>query len=121
MQQRNEHFPAMMTELGFHKIGKDWVHDALGLSIGLPSEDLVGDIEKVLELTIANRTLYIIGVEDLILERLRAAVHWKSSVDAEWGYRLTRTYLAELDVAYLRTQVASVANERQELENWLEG
>ncbi|WP_157404568.1 hypothetical protein [Shouchella shacheensis] len=32
-----------------------------------------------------KQKVFVIGVEDIILDRLRACVHWKSSSDCEWG------------------------------------
>jgi hypothetical protein len=94
----------ILLQLGFTKLGKNWVHRALGLSIEIPSNFLTGDYDKVTELQVAERTVYIIGIEDIILDRLRATVHWKSGESREWGYRMLLMYFEELDVEYIKRQ-----------------
>jgi hypothetical protein len=45
--------------------------------------------------------VYVIGIEDIILDRLRACVHWTSSSDCEWGARLLLTHRTKLDLEYM--------------------
>ncbi len=116
---KNDYFLQVMNELGFHKLGKDWIHHDLGISVEVPSEELAGDLEKIVEVQLESRKIYVIGIEDLIIDRLRAAVHWTSAVDAEWGFRLTKTHFEELNIEYMRLQVSGQAEEKLELERWL--
>ncbi|WP_245742670.1 hypothetical protein [Fontibacillus panacisegetis] len=92
----------VFASLGFVKLGKNWVHADLGVSVEIPSNFLAGDYDKITELSIADRTVYIIGLEDIILDRLRAAVHWKSGESREWGYRMLLMYFEELDLEYIQ-------------------
>ncbi len=119
VMRRNDHFATIMQEIGFQQAGKDWVHHDLGISVEVPGEELAGDMKQIVEVSLDTRKIYVIGVEDLILDRLRAAVHWKSLEDAEWGFRLIATYHEELNKEYLRAEVANQPQEQQELERWL--
>ncbi|WP_182534051.1 hypothetical protein [Fontibacillus panacisegetis] len=92
----------VFASLGFVKLGKNWVHADLGVSVEIPSNFLAGDYDKITELSIADRTVYVIGLEDIILDRLRAAVHWKSGESREWGYRMLLMYFEELDLDYIQ-------------------
>jgi hypothetical protein len=92
----------LLLQLGFTKVGKNWVHSILGVSIEIPSNFLAGDYDKVTELPVADKAVYVIGIEDIILDRLRAAVHWKSGESREWGYRMLLMYLEELDMGYIQ-------------------
>lgn len=92
----------VFASLGFVKLGKNWVHADLGVSVEIPSNFLAGDYDKITELSIADRTVYVIGLEDIILDRLRAAVHWKSGESREWGYRMLLMYFEELDLEYIQ-------------------
>jgi hypothetical protein len=92
----------LLLQLGFSKMGKNWVNGTLGVSIEIPSSFLTGDYDKVTELPVADKTVYVIGIEDIILDRLRAAVHWKSGESREWGYRMLLMYLEELDMEYIQ-------------------
>lgn len=92
----------VLASLGFTKLGKDWVHADLGISVEIPSNYLEGDYDKITELPVADTAVYVIGIEDIILDRLRAAVHWKSGESREWGYRMLLMYFEELDMEYIQ-------------------
>jgi len=52
--------------------------------IEVPDRQLAGSMDKVIRLDLGDvGYVFVIGVEDLILDRLRACVYWKSSVDCE--------------------------------------
>lgn len=61
---------------------------------------MTGDYDKVTELPVADKAVYVIG--HIILDRLRAAVHWKSGESREWGYRMLLMYFEELDIEYIQ-------------------
>lgn len=46
----------------------------------------------------------IIGVEDLIIDRLNACKHWKSEIDCEMTELLVLRYRKELDWTYLENE-----------------
>ena len=48
----------------------------------------------------------VIGVEDLLVDRLRAAVHWQSEEDRRWARRLGLLYADRVDWAYVRARTA---------------
>lgn len=84
-----------LLALGFIKEGRYWYHLDLEVSVEIPddmSED--ADPEKVIKLHLeSGKHVYVIGIEDIILDRLRACVHWKSTSDCEWGYRRLNVHL----------------------------
>lgn len=92
----------VFASLGFVKLGKNWVRADLGVSVEIPSNFLMGDYDKITELAVADKAVYVIGIEDIILDRLRAAVHWKSGESREWGYRMLLMYFEELDLEYIQ-------------------
>ncbi|MNO70801.1 hypothetical protein D3C76_616990 [compost metagenome] len=92
----------VFASLGFVKLGKNWVRADLGVSVEIPSNFLTGDYDKITELAVADKAVYVIGIEDIILDRLRAAVHWKSGESREWGYRMLLMYFEELDLEYIQ-------------------
>ena len=63
----------------------------------------MGSEDRVTELDVDGSMVYIIGVEDLILDRLRAGVYWNSTSDMEWARYLLESYIDDLDLAYLET------------------
>lgn len=84
----------LVGELGFKKIGRSWYHEALELSIEIPSNYLDGSMDKVVELDLNDGyKVYVIGIEDIIVHRLESAMlnHSKNpewSVDYEWAKRM---------------------------------
>lgn len=62
-----------------------------------------------------KRAFYVIGVEDLILDRLRACVHWHSESDCEWAQRLLAIHHREIDWKYL-SQTAEAENLKERLD-----
>ncbi len=105
--------------LGFRKLGKNWLHPTVGVSVEVPSNLLAGDYNKVTEIWVDDKVIYVIGLEDIILDRLRKAVHWNSARDREWGYRLLLMYLEKLDLSYVEDQFEN-DSERAEFLIWLD-
>ncbi|NOT29737.1 MAG: hypothetical protein HOP15_04720 [Planctomycetes bacterium] len=75
---------------------------------------LPGETAPRTELEIDGLRVVVLGVEDLLIDRLRAWVHWKSDEDGRWARRLAVLYAGELDWAYLRSR-ATDARERTAL------
>ena len=53
---------------------------------------------------VTHRVVYIIGVEDLIIDRLDAYVHWDSTDDGNWAQELLALYQQDIDWTYLKTR-----------------
>jgi hypothetical protein len=102
--QRRDLARDTLTNLGFLQEGRHWYHPVLDVAIEIPSEVLEGaDREKIIKIHLpSGRYLYVIGIEDIILDRLRACVHWRSSSDCEWGLRMLKVHYASLDMDYMR-------------------
>jgi predicted nucleotidyltransferase len=94
----------ILTQLGFKKQGRHWFHPTLLVSVEIPNfvlED--ADSARVLELILPDgMKVYVIGLEDIILDRLRACVHWKSNSDCEWAARLYYLHKDTLDIEYMK-------------------
>ncbi|MCL6599899.1 MAG: nucleotidyltransferase [Alicyclobacillus macrosporangiidus] len=86
---------------------RHWYHPGLQLPIEIPDTRLDGSLDRVLRVDVGDGYhLYVIGIEDLILDRLRAAVHWKSTSDEEWALLLLKTRWNDIDFAYLEQEAA---------------
>lgn len=58
---------------------------------------------KVIKVNVGdNKYVYLISIEDIIHERLKAAVHWKSESDREWGFKLLVGNVDRVDLAIYR-------------------
>lgn len=99
--------------LGFEKMSgaRHWIHEDLELALEIPDDRLAGDLNRLLELEIEGLTVFVIGAEDLIIDRLNAFVHWRSISDYEQALKIYLNHSEELDQEYLATQAS--ANEVQ--------
>lgn len=106
--------------LGFVQSGRHWYHEDLGVSVEIPGDMLeLADPEKVIKLNLPGQShVYVIGLEDIILDRLRACVHWTSTSDCEWGFRLYLLHRERLDTDYL-VQKAKEDSTIGTLERWM--
>lgn len=107
---------AAFADLGFEKRGRFWVRPELDLYFEAPAPaGLPGETAPRTELEVDGLRVVVLGVEDLLVDRLRAWVHWKSDEDGRWATRLATLYADDLDWAYLRSRTAD-AGERAALE-----
>ena len=95
-------FATIMSDLGFSREGRHWFREDLSLAIEAPAEQLHGDLNRVTQVRVGDGLVQVIGIEDLIIDRLNAAVHWRSGEDRRWAVRLIAAYRDEMDLDYLR-------------------
>src|SRR4030043_1284612 len=93
---------SVLRSIGFEKKGRYWVNEDLKMAIEVPASILVGE-DSPIEIVDFGEGLQcrIIGIEDLIIDRLNACKYWKSEVDCEIVELLIKKYIKELDWAYL--------------------
>ena len=92
----------IMKSIGFKKSGKDYISKELDLFVEFPSGALAGSMEKVVEVDIGEYKVFIIGIEDIIQDRLNAYIHWKSKDDFEWAKQMAVLNKKEIDWKYLK-------------------
>ena len=102
----------VLRELGFAKKGRYWVHQGLDIAVEAPAQGLAGEEaqRETVELD-AGLSCVVIGLEDLIIDRLNACKHWKSEVDCEMTELLVARYGKEIDWAYLEKRAALPEND----------
>lgn len=93
----------VLTKMGFqHTKGqRHWYHTALDLALEMPSDELAGSWEKVTTVEIGDSEIYLIGVEDILVDRLCSAKHWKYDRDEAQAISLLSIYGERLDWDYL--------------------
>ena len=96
-----------LASAGFEREGRHWYSEELDLAVEIPGSTLAGDPERVTEVEIDGRSVYVIGIEDLIVDRLNALVHWKSERDGEWAEEMLVLHLREIDLSYLKDRAAA--------------
>ncbi|MBM3271613.1 MAG: hypothetical protein FJZ01_28590 [Candidatus Sericytochromatia bacterium] len=105
------------ADLGFAKEGRFWIRDDLELYFeapapaGLPGEDAPRTVVEV-----DGMKVVIIGLEDLLMDRVRAWVHWNSAEDYRWSVHLAAVYADRLDWDYLASRASDNPEERAALQ-----
>ena len=79
-----------------------------------------GDINKVKKLKLGNELfIYVISLEDIIIDRLRASLYWNSEDDAIWGFQLLTKNYETLDITYIKNTLKT-KQEKVEFKLWLQ-
>lgn len=101
----------VLRDIGFEKQGRYWVNEEMKMAIEVPASVLAGEVSPVetVELGEGLRCL-IIGIEDLIIDRLNACKYWKSQIDCEMVELLLRKYSKDVDWPYLERKSAIKEN-----------
>jgi len=100
-----------LTSLDFIKKGRYWIHQELDIAVEAPAGNLAGE-DAPLETVELESGLHclILGVEDLLIDRLNACKHWKSEIDCEMAELLAARYGKDMDWAYLERKAALPEN-----------
>lgn len=97
----NKIIDEVLAKWGFEKEGRHWFNSSLDIVIEAPGSSLNGDLSKISEVKIKTFKVYIIGIEDLIIDRLNAYTHWKSEDDGFWAKELIDLHKDKIDWDYL--------------------
>jgi predicted nucleotidyltransferase len=103
---------SILKSIGFEKKDRYWVHEEIKMAIEVPASNLAEE-KSSLEIVEVGEGLRctIIGIEDLIIDRLNACKHWKSEIDCEMVELLVNHYFNDLDWAYLEKKAARPEND----------
>lgn len=108
-----------LLELNFSKTDDQFYRKDIDMTVQIPDIKLTGSETKVQILQIEYDTyIYVIAVEDIILDRLSSAVYNHSEKAAKWGKRMLSKNYIRIDQSYLLHHVKN-DKERQTLVSWL--
>ena len=93
-----------LRDMGFTSEGRMWVREDLNLYIETPGDIRTIGMEKVTRIETDAGYTYIIGLEDIILDRISAAIHWGSESDKEQAIRIASIYFEKIDWPYVRAK-----------------
>ena len=102
----------VLVEMEFQKEGRYWFNEELAIAVEAPAHVLI-DEEAPLEIVEFDEGLScrILGMEDLIIDRMNACKHWKSEMDCEMVELLVARYEKRLDWDYLEKKAARPEND----------
>jgi len=96
---------AVLETWGFRKVNRHWVSTALGLQVEFPRLAIEARArERLTTVRVDGLAVTLIGVEDLILDRLNGWVHGGSTDDRRWAVELAAVALESLDQAYVQRE-----------------
>jgi hypothetical protein len=102
----------VLKSIGFGRKGRYWVHEGLKMAIETPASSLLGQDSPVEVVELGEGLeCSIIGIEDLVVDRLNAFKHWKSEIDGEMVELLIRRYRNDMDWSYLEKKAKLPEND----------
>ena len=91
----------LLQRWGFERAGRHWYSESLDLAVEIPGGSLAGDLARLTVVEVEGLAAYVIGVEDLVIDRLNAYVHWRSEEDGRWAQELLILHETTVDWDYL--------------------
>ncbi|HZY94081.1 MAG TPA: UbiD family decarboxylase [Candidatus Bathyarchaeia archaeon] len=91
----------ILGSVGFKEIGMIWLNEQLGVAVHIV-DMLPHYLEKTRTIKTGPYNVRVIGIEDLIVDRLSAAKFWNSSGDMEKAMVLITNFRKQIDENYLR-------------------
>jgi hypothetical protein len=91
----------VLAQMGFVREGMVWLSERLAMAVHIVGS-YPSRTEKARTIEVGPFEVRVVGVEDLIIDRLAAAKFWKSERDAEQASALFRGFMDRLDIDYLR-------------------
>lgn len=92
----------LLGKLRFKKVGRHWILPEADLAIEIPSTTLEKSAyNKLRKIKLNASQVFIIGLEDLILDRLNAYKYWKSEADRDQALMVTTGNYQDIDWIYL--------------------
>ena len=99
---RDDLAKGLFERLGFEREGRFYYVTELDVPIEIPDHRLAGSSDRVLKLNTPDGYCYVLGIEDLILDRLNRAEFWGDARSLEWARFLMVSQQDNVDFAYLR-------------------
>ena len=111
---------AILNRLGFARENKYWMltSEDMEIALEIPSGPLAGDNSKITRInTPGGHTAYVISVEDILIDRLNACVHWNETWQEEWIIGIIVLNYTEIDWEYLnkRAKREKVADDLRQM------
>lgn len=99
---KREEIDKVLSKFGFVKeTVRMWRNKELDIYLEFPGSIGTLDKSKILKVLTDADTAYVIGIEDLVFDRIEAAKHWDSTGDEEQAIRLGALYFKDIDWDYI--------------------
>ena len=103
----NQKIEDILKELGFVKTsGRHFSNDDLKIYIEFPSEPLEADPSRLVHIeTQDGFQVSMIGLDDILIDRIRARVNWKEGIQTKWIRQLWIKHKVRFDVKYIEEKL----------------
>jgi predicted nucleotidyltransferase len=102
----------LLTGLGFERRNGAWVHADTDVIVDFPAPPLAGDPQRTIHINTVNGPVAVIGLEDLLVDRLSAVVHWKDTEAREWCIAMLALHHdLDMDYLYRRAESSGIGDE----------
>ena len=109
----------ILASWGFSREGRHWYDDSLGIVVEIPGSQLSADERQhVSTVRLGGFVATVLGIEDLIIDRLNACVHWRDTEACLWAEALLSSP-EPIDIDYLRRR-ATEEDVRSRLDEMLQ-
>ena len=97
----------LLRQLGFSREGMIWLNQDLAIAVQIVAS-YPSRMEKVRTIEVNGFTVKIVGVEDLIIDRLVGAKYWRSNpkMEMEQASVLLESFRSSIDLAYLKNRAS---------------
>lgn len=102
----------LLMALGFERRNGAWVHTDTDVIVDFPAPPLAGDPSRVTQVQTDDGPVTVIGIEDLLTDRLNAAVHWQDTEAREWCVSILAIH-KDIDMYYLVQQAAAAGTDHE--------
>lgn len=98
-----EQYKELMNELGYQRKGKDFYQPMLDSYVEFPSGPMEDSWDRVREIIVkeTNLPIYVVGYEDLILDRVMSYNATNDQGSREWALRMMGVLYEHIDWSYL--------------------
>jgi excisionase family DNA binding protein len=97
----------VLESWGFLREGRHWYDAELKFAVEVPGGQLdPHEKARVFGVRVEGVTAYILGIEDMIIDRLNACLHWNDAESCRWARTMLLT-ASELDEAYLEERAVA--------------
>jgi len=111
-KEKKHQFKDVLEKAGFTPYGRMWFREDINTYIEAPADINDIDINKVTKVETDAGYAYIIGMEDIIFDRVQAAEHWKSESDKEQAIRIGAVFYDEIDWDYIYNKCRAANSEK---------
>jgi len=101
----------VLCSIGFVREGRYWIHQGMNLMVEAPAASLAGEDAPRETVEMGDGLEFsVIGIEDLLIDRMNACVHWNSTQECEMVDLLISMWSAEIDWQYLLARAEKPEN-----------